>query len=62
MSEILLAYINGNYNWARDEFWNSNKLEMRDTMLEALEQFQNQTDHTLGDDAMARFIRVIFLP
>jgi len=54
-SEILLAYLNGNYSWARDEFWGSTKLQMRDVMLEATDYFDNQLD-------MDRFIRVIFLP
>lgn len=54
--------MNGNYSYARDEFWGSTKLQMRDIMLEAHQEFQNKTDHTLGADAMERFIRVIFLP
>ena len=62
MSDLLLTYINGNLSYARDEFWNSSKLQMRDYMLEANEEFKNKTDQTLGADAMERFIRVIFLP
>lgn len=62
MNEILLSYINGNYSYARDEFWGSTKLQMRDVMLEAVGYFEDKTDHTLGDDALNRFIRVIFLP
>lgn len=55
MSEVLLAYINGNLSYARDEFWGSTKLQMRDVMLEANDYFDNQID-------MEQFIRVIFLP
>lgn len=56
MSEILLTYLNGNYSYARDEFWNSSKLQMRNVMLEANKEFKNDTE------AMEHFIRVIFLP
>jgi hypothetical protein len=56
MSEVLLTYINGNYSYARDEFWGSTKLQMRDIMLEARAHFH-------GDyEDFNRFIRVIFLP
>ena len=56
MSDLLLTYINGNYSYARDEFWGSTKQEMRDYMLEAREHFH-------GDyEELNRFIRVIFLP
>lgn len=55
-SEVLLAFLNGNLSWARDEFWGSTKLQMRDIMLEANEEFK-------GDfKEMNRFIQVIFLP
>jgi len=54
-SEILLAYLNGNLTWARDEFWNSSKLQMRDVMLEATDYFDNVLD-------LNQFINVIFLP
>jgi hypothetical protein len=47
--------MNGNYSYARDEFWNSSKLQMRDVMLEANDYFDNQLD-------MEQFIHVIFLP
>jgi len=55
-TEVLLDYLNGNYNWARDEFWGSTKLQMRDCMLEATDYF----DDSISD--LNQFIRVIFLP
>jgi len=54
MSEILLTYINGNYSYARDEFWNQNKITMRDVMLEA--------NNEMSQKNLDQFIRVIFLP
>ena len=56
MSDLLLTYINGNLSYARDEFWNSSKLQMRDYMLEAQEHYRK------APDEIRRFIRVIFLP
>ena len=52
--EILLTYINGNHSYARDEFWNQNKITMRDVMLEATDTFE--------PEELKRFIKVIFLP
>ena len=56
MNEILETYINGNLSYARDEFWGSTKLQMRDCMLEATDYF----DDSISD--LNQFIRVIFLP
>lgn len=55
-SEVLLAYLNGNLSWARDEFWGSTKEQMQNIMLEANEEFKGDSER------MAHFIRVIFLP
>jgi len=52
--EIILTYIDGNLSYARDEFWNQNKITMRDVMLEATDTFE--------PEELKRFIKVIFLP
>ncbi len=54
VDQILADFENGNLSYARDEFWNSTKLQMRETMLKANEDFIQ--------DELDRFIRVIFLP
>lgn len=48
------SYINGNLSWCRDEFWGSNKTDMREIMHEANFRFDQLE--------MNRFISVIFLP
>ena len=52
--EIILTYLNGNHSYARDEFWNQNKITMRDVMLEA--------NNEMSQKDLDQFIRVIFLP
>ena len=53
LSDFFESYYNGNWSWCRDEFWISNKTEMRDIMLEAA---------TMEQDELKQFIKVIFLP
>ena len=53
LSDFFESYYNGNWSWCRDEFWISNKTEMRDIMLETA---------TMDQDDYRQFIKVIFLP
>ena len=54
MHEIILTYLNGNYSYARDDFWGQSKMTMRNVMLEAAKTFKREE--------LKQFIRVIFLP
>lgn len=55
LEDFFDSYRNGNWSWCRDEFWGSNKTEMRDIMLEAILKLD-------GEEQYERFIRIIFLP